>query len=296
MTGQERSTLSPPVERSRWGVVALVLVALLAVAAGRWWWQQHHVAEPAPTATAVPSAALPPAAPAPEPATGPLNPVDALAAPDAALPVLADADAYVTKALAGLLDARQVANFLQLDGLVRRVVATVDNLPRDQAPARIWPLQPTPGRFAVQGTGAASSIALGNAERYSALVQWVEGVDLQRAAALYARLYPLFQQAYEELGYPGRYFNDRLVAVIEHLLQTPEPDGPVRVQLTEVKGEVSSARPWVRYEFADPQLQRLSSGQKIMVRVGLVNERRLKTKLRELRTLVATGEIAKAKP
>ncbi len=144
----------------------------------------------------------------------------------------------------------------------------------------IWPVQPAPGRFTVQGEAQSQQIAPDNAARYSAVVQWVESVDLQRAVALYARLYPLFQQAYEELGYPGRYFNDRVVAVIDHLLAAPEPAAPVRVQLTEVKGEWSSARPWVRYEFADPQLQALSSGQKIMVRVGLENERRLKVRLK----------------
>jgi len=68
------------------------------------------------------------------------------------------------------------------------------------------------------------------------------------------------------------------------------------VKLTEVKGDVPSTRPWVRYEFADPQLQSLSSGQKIMVRVGLENERRLKVRLKALRALVATGAAAKAKP
>jgi hypothetical protein len=43
----------------------------------------------------------------------------------------------------------------------------------------------------------------------------------------------------------------------------------------------------VRYEFADPALESLSSGQKIMLRVGPVNERRLKEKLAEIR-----GELA----
>jgi hypothetical protein len=224
------------------------------------------------------------------------NLIDALASPDAALPALAAADNYVAQAITELLGQRQVASFLQIDGLVRRVVATVDNLARAQAPVGIWPVQPAPGRFTVQGEGEGQQIAPDNAARYSAVVQWVESVDLQRAVALYARLYPLFQQAYEELGYPGRYFNDRVVAVIDHLLAAPEPASPVRVQLTEVKGEWSSARPWVRYEFADPQLQALSSGQKIMVRVGLVNERRLKARLKALRALVATGAVAKAKP
>lgn len=294
MPGQERSTLIPPTERSRWPLIGLVLALLLAAGAGWWWWQRQAAAPVAPS-IAMPETTAP-ALPAVEPASGPQNPIDALAEPDAALPALAGADDYVAKALAELLGQRQMTGFLQIDGLVRRVVATVDNLAREQAPVGMWPVQPTPERFTVQGEGAAQSIALDNAARYSTLVQWVEGVDLQRAVALYARLYPLFQQAYEELGYPGRYFNDRLVAVIDHLLQAPDPAEPVRVHLTEVKGEWSSARPWVRYEFVDPQLQALSSGQKIMVRVGLVNERRLKARLKALRALVATGAVAKAKP
>ncbi len=300
MQEPERSTLNPPQESSRWGLVVLVLV-VLAGAGGAWWWQQAQApvvtpAAPPAVTSAPPVAAAPPALPASEPASGPQNPVETLAPPEAALPALAGSDDHVARALGELLGARDMAAFLQMDGLVRRVVATVDNLGREHAPARLWPVNPTPERFAVVGSGPVQTIGLDNAARYGALVRWIESVNMERAVALYARLYPLFQQAYEELGYPGRYFNDRLVAVIDHLLQAPEPASPVAVKLTEVKGDVPSTRPWVRYEFADPQLQSLSSGQKIMVRVGLENERRLKARLKALRTLVATGAVAKAKP
>jgi len=37
----------------------------------------------------------------------------------------------------------------------------------------------------------------------------------------------------------------------------------------------------------------LSAGQKMLVRMGPVNERRMKAKLKELRALVATGAVAK---
>lgn len=303
MTAPDRSSLNPPQESSRSGWWIAIVLALLVAAGGWWWWQQKQAAPVAPVAVAVPASSAPTmappaplAVPAPEePASGPQNPIDALALPDQALPSLTGGDDYVASALEALLGNGKAASLLQMDGFVRRVVATVDNLARGQAPARMWPVQPTPERFTVSGTGNAETIALDNAARYSGFVQVVESVDVQRAAALYARLYPLFQQAYEELGYPGRYFNDRLVAVIDHLLLAPEPQGPVRVTLTEVKGDVTSMRPWVRYEFTDPELQSLSSGQKIMVRVGLVNERRLKQRLRALRAAVATGAVAKAK-
>lgn len=276
-------------------VTAITVVVLIAIAAAGWWyWSQRDVAAPVPppaaSAPAVPDA--PPPAP-PVAALGPQNPVDALAEPDAVLPALGDSDTQAKKALTDLLGAQRVTTLLNIDGFVRRVVATIDNLPRAQAPSRMWPMVPAPERFTVDAGAARTTIGQTNSTRYAAFTQMVEAVDAERAASLYARFYPLFQQAYEELGYPGRYFNDRLVAVIDHLLDTPEPTGPVQVQLTEVRGEFTAERPWTRYEYVDPALESMSSGQKLMVRVGLANERRLKAKLRAFRAQVATGAVAK---
>jgi hypothetical protein len=75
--------------------------------------------------------------------------------------------------------------------------------------------------------------------------------------------------------------------VIDLLLATPEPEGPVAVELTEVKGPDAPTRPWLLYEFTDPSLRHLSSGQKILLRVGVAHERRLKAKLVELRGHIA---------
>ena len=61
----------------------------------------------------------------------------------------------------------------------------------------------------------------------------------------------------------------------------------------EIKGDMPSERPWVHYEFVDPALESLSAGQKMMIRTGLVNERRLKTRLREFRGQIAGGALAK---
>ncbi|CAN7384022.1 DUF3014 domain-containing protein [Acidovorax sp. LjRoot66] len=280
-------------------IAALSVVAVLGAGYAWWRWQANSgtPAEP-PASTAPPEAAASaPVAAASEP-TGPQNLIDPLAPADAAqLPELAESDAAVAQALTELLGQPSVGSFLQLDGFVRRAVATVDNLPRAQAPSRMWPVQLAPRRFSVEGvpgTHGQLAIAGGNAGRYSAFVAFAEAIPVDQAVALYARLYPLFQQAYEELGYPGKYFNDRLVAVLDHLLKTPEPTGPLLVELTEVKGEVTSTRPWVRYEFVDPQLQGLSSGQKMLVRMGPDNEKRLKARLAEFRKRVATGVGPKA--
>ena len=279
----------PPRRSSGWIVVLVVL--LLAAAAGWWYWNQQRSLPHATVLTQPPVPDLPPEPPAPPPeppqATGPKNPI--ALPPDARQPS-PNANKEVESALDGLLGKRSVTSFLQVDAFAQRFVATVDNLPREEAPSKLWPLNPTPERFGVEGQGDAQSISQANAERYTPMVNFVESVNTDSAVSLYTKLYPVFQKAYEELGYPDRYFNDRLVEVIDHLLKAPEPSATVRMVITEVKGSVPSTAPWTRYEFADPALQSLSAGQKMMVRVGVPNERRLKAKLIELRQkLVASG-------
>ena len=296
MSEREPADFRPGRERSFGLVIVLVVVAIAAAWFGwRWWQARQPVPPPEPVAStpAAPPDAVAPPAPAAAAPSGPQYPVEPTTPSDPPLPPLADADARVAAALAELLGSKAVASFLQTDGFVRRVVATVDNLPRAQAPASRWPAQPAAQRFKVSGEGEARVIDPDNGARYTPFVLFAESVDTAQAAALYLKLYPLFQQAYEELGYPGRYFNDRLVAAIDHLLQAPEPAGPLRVKLTEVKGDIPSAQPWTRYEFADPQLEALSAGQKMLVRMGPVNQRRLKAKLTEFRALVARGAAAK---
>lgn len=270
--------------------IALLSTAIIAIAAigGFFWWQHQHTPETTP----------PQVAQAPEtPASAASQPQEAEAhypipetTPPQPLAALDKSDKQVTEALSALIGSKSVSAFLQTSGFIRRVVATVDNLGRSHAPPQMWPVNPTGGQFTTVGTPEHRSISADNALRYAPIVNLIEAVNMRHAAAVYVRFYPLFQQAYEELGYPKKYFNDRLVTVIDLLLAAPEPQGPVEVRLTEVKGPERQLRPWVHYEYTDPSLEDLESGQKIMIRLGLANERRVKVKLRELRAAVTNAK------
>lgn len=257
----------------------ILIAALVALAvAGYFGWRYFQPA-PAPVAPEP----TPPAIQHPVEA-----PVADTAGEPAPLPALAESDEHVSTLLSGLLGRKNVLTFLQLDGFVRRAVATVDNLARSQAPVMVWPVNPTPQRFTtLRGENGVETIHPDNSQRYAPLVQMIESVDTARAVNLYRGLYPLFQQAYEELGFPGRYFNDRLVEVLDHLIATPVPTGPLTVTLVEVKGSVPSTRPWVRYELADPALESQSAGRKMLLRTGPDHQRRLQAKLKDIRQRVA---------
>jgi hypothetical protein len=268
----------------------LLITFLVVLLAGGYFGWQYFQRVQAPTdavpvlAPSQPRAAPPPLAQAPAEPPAIEYPVEPPASDSAALPVLGDADALVSEGLAALLSRKNLLSFLQVDGFVRRAVATVDNLPRSHAPANRWPVVPTPQRFlTTQNSDGSAVIAPANAQRYQPLVQMIEAVDTAKAVALYRQLYPLFQSAYEELGFPDRYFNDRLVQVLNHLIATPLPTQPLAVTLVEVKGTVPSLRPWVRYEYADPALEARSAGQKMLMRTGPDNQMRLQAKLQDIR-------------
>jgi hypothetical protein len=256
-------------------IAGLVFVAIVAAAA---FWRMHEsepkipVTGPAPPALApapsAPASAVVAAAPVPPPA--PSEPIAAEGVP---------------AAIEGLVGKPALAAF-RLDDFAHRLVATVDNLARERASPGLWPVAPTAGRFSVRTSGGATVIDPDNGQRYAPFVQLAERVDLQQVVAVYHRMLPLLQPAYEALGYPGKSFDERLVAVIDHLLAAPEPAGPLKVHLPPFTGPVQPARPWLLYEFDDPTLEGLSAGQKLMVRIGPVDELRLKLRLRELRALL----------
>jgi hypothetical protein len=243
------------------------IVAAAAIGFGLWYWyvSQHRPAPPPPPAV---QATPPPVSAEPQIA----NPIPAENAGAAALPALNDSDPLVRDSITGVLGRTAFERFLVPQNIVRHIVATVDNLPRRKVAVELRPLKPTPGTTAIATQGDIVTLNDANFERYTPLVKVVQGTDVKALLLVYRRLYPLFQQSYEDLGYPGKYFNDRVVEVIDHLLQAPEVQAPIPV-----------VQPRVMYQYADADLEGRSAGQKLLIRMGPANARAIKAKLREIR-------------
>lgn len=233
-------------------------VVLIAIGAGAWYWQKHHAVEDQPVVE--------------EPVATDeyriLNPIE---------PTGEDAGALsAPELIAALVDAPRFEAMFVPDELVRHLVATVDNLPRQKVAAVLNPAKPPAGAFVAAGTDDHLVLGAANFERYGPWVELVDSLDPDATVALYRRLYPQFQSAYESLGNPDGYFNDRVIEVIDHLLATPEP--PETITLV---------RPNVLYEFAAPALESQSAGRKLFLRMGPGNAARVKMKLRDIRDRIA---------
>ena len=196
---------------------------------------------------------------------------------DAKLPTLANSDSLMRESLVELLGRKAFDDFIVPDRLIPRIVAMVDNLPRRSTPRRLMPLHPVSGPFIIAGrTGEQMTLDPTNYRRYTPYVRVLEAAPASTVVSLYVQTYPLFQRAYDELGYGSGYFNDRLIEAIDDLLAAPEISAPIELM-----------QPKVFYEFADPDLETRSAGQKMLIRMGAENARRVKAKLLEIRQALA---------
>lgn len=268
---------------SKW--VAGLLIVAIVVVAGIFVWREKQArdAVAAPPFAAASSTASEPSTPVHDPAL-PEHPIGPASGSTSALPALDQSDDEVLAGLLALTSDEALKSLLKADAIVSRMVSTIDALPKQTVGMNVIPLRTPTGRFQVVSDDGNFVASKKNADRYATYMYVADRVSPKAAAAWYKHNYPLFQQAYRDLG-TGGYFNDRLVEVIDHLLAAPEPKG--NQQLLPEK---------VGYVYANPALEQLSVGQKFMIRVGPENEAKLKAKLRALRAEVVTQKDEAAVP
>ena len=192
---------------------------------------------------------------------------------DIPLPELNESDVPLNEALAEFFPAGQLFELFSFKDVIRHFTVTIDNAMGAKLPRKYSFSNHPETRFVAQETSKGKYVmSEANFDRYSGFVHFIEDVEVNHVVYVYVKFYPLFQKAYEELGYPDRYFNDRLIEVVDHLLATPESPQ-----------EIVLVKPKVFFEFADPELERLSASQKMMLRIGPENAAKVKEKLAALR-------------
>lgn len=261
--------------------LGLAVLVVVAVIGGAWYFRDVLLPQPQQPAVDRPESAVVEAAvdDGPKYPVMPPDSTESVQRDLVPLPPLDDSDSYFLSALVDIFGAN-IETLLVKEALIDKFVATVDNLPRDHVAEKIRPAGRLPERFGVEEAGSDGRIFLSpdNYQRYDALVTKIASADIDAIVDAYRRFYPLFQRSYERLGYPSSYFNDRVVEVIDHLLATPpQRDEPIRL-----------VRPHVLYKFADPRLEALSSGQKLLLRMGPEHAATVRRFLQDLRSELAS--------
>jgi hypothetical protein len=274
---------------------ALTILILLLIAAGAagalWYYRATFMPVSDETVVQQPVASEAPEQTGPRYPLTPPDQTESIDEDPEPLPALADSDDYFKLSI-GENFGSDALSMLVNSALIEKFVATVDNLPRRELAERIRPVHRTSGTLAVdplengeadngdEGNREEFYLSRANYSRYDLFVVVAADADPEVIAAVYRRFYPLFQETYVSLGYPEGYFNDRVVAAIDNLLQTPEPDEPILL-----------VRPHVLYKFADADLEARSSGQKLLLRMGSNHAATIKQALRRLRPLIAGSNL-----
>ncbi len=257
---------------------AVPVVVLILFFGGAAWWsltkppEVIHELPPPQVAPVQPATEQP--LPAPANTTVYSEPEIEPEVPPEPLPALAESDTDITQALADIAGSARLADYLVDDQLISRVVASIDSLTSRQVPVHINPVRPAGDKFIVDTEGDDLVLSPENFARYDGYVALLRDMDSDALVSTYRHYYPLFEQAWEENGGEGA-FNDRLVAVIDNLLAAPDPAGPVYL-----------VKPEAVYLFEDPQLEAMTAGQKVLVRMGSANAAVVREKLKEIRALL----------
>jgi hypothetical protein len=247
----------PRAGRGVW--IALVVLIVAAAIAAYIVYGRRPAPAPAQTAKAEPAAAAPA-----RPLGGDADKID--------VPPLRESDPLVRELVRKLTSNPTALAWLATDGLIRNFTVVVGNVGEGVTPTRhLGALRPA-APFKVIDRGGELVIDPRSYDRYNGVADAVASIDPQGAARLYATLKPRIEEAYGELGEKPASFDAALERAIVALLRVPVVDGPIRV---EPKGGTD-------YQYADPNLEKLTAAQKHLLRTGPRNVRAIHSALRQM--------------
>jgi hypothetical protein len=217
----------------------------------------------------------------PPPAAVELEPVPAKEKLQPTLPPveLDKSDDLVRQLARELSSHPKIDLWLRSRDLVRRFTAAVDNIANGLSPRPHVDFFVPEGGFKIIKRGDLDYADPDGYNRYDPVVDVFVSLDSKKSINLLRGLKPLFQEAYRDLGYPNRDFEETLVRAIDELLRTPV-----------VEGDILLEKAVVNYLMFDPVLEGLSDAQKHLLRMGPENVGAVQAKLREMATALGVPE------
>ena len=265
-------------------VKLLLAVAVLAALLLFWFWSGQEkpeeavvVATPEPVVkpVVVPAPDIPKRPePVPVPETAPVSAtvVDDVEPVEPTLPSPEESDELLLKQLD---EAGADARLNSLVGSERPVevsAALLDGMSRGIILRKILPADAPKKPFGVTTEGDAIYMSEAGYERYDGYADSIAAIDTDTVVESFHSLRPVYERAYQQLGLDPDDFDNAIIRTLDVILATPEIDGSIALE-----------RKSVMYTYADPELEKLSSMQKQLLRMGPDNIRRIKAQAQALR-------------
>ncbi|ABV34941.1 conserved hypothetical protein [Shewanella sediminis HAW-EB3] len=192
------------------------------------------------------------------------------------LPTLEESDSFVHDKTVVMADGMAIEPMLVEKDLVRHFVVFVDNLAQGELARKVSPLKGPERVFTVSEITNKTYLNPDSYHRYDLYADFVANLNEVQLADTYKELTPLLSEAFEELGYGDMSFNERMLEAIDIMLAAPIIEQPIELDGVSVN-----------YQFVDPQLEALPNAQKLLVRMGPENSKKVKAALRRLKKHLA---------
>jgi hypothetical protein len=207
--------------------------------------------------------------------------------PPAPIVKMAESDAWIRQNAKNLSPHPRFLDWLKVGNFIRIITVVVDNIAEGKSPrSHLGFLAPAKG-FEVMEKGKKLYLDPSGYKRYNPIGDVFSSLDTQKVVQTYKVLKPLFQQAYRELGYPKKDFQDTLMRAIIVLLLTPAVQGDIPLE-EEERG--------INYRFADQELEGLMDAQKHLIRMGPDNSRKIQSKLFQIAVALGAPQDKLPKP
>ena len=231
--------------------------------------------EPAPAVTAPPPE--PPPAPvvaeieepAPEPPPLPPEPVEE------PLPRLEESDDAVRDAVGDIPLGTAGQQYLIPGNIIERSASLIYLMAQGDVPYKLLPVSRPKAAFPISDDGTQVVADPAGFERYDALTQWLQSLDLESLLSALEWFIPLFREAWSYYGEDPAAFDMAVVMTLDLVIATPELD------LSEAR-LIRKEAVWI---FEDPAIEGLAPIQKQVLRMGPENAEVVKAKAAEARGL-----------
>jgi hypothetical protein len=272
--------------RRKWVLwVGVVVLACVAIGLGLYYYFFYLRAPKPPAPVQKPAVKIARPLPPPQPPPQKAVPEEEKKIPPVTLPKLGQSDEGIREKAKGLSSNPRLANWLKINNIIRRITAAVDNVADGRSPrASLKFLGPKKG-FSVQKKGGKFYINPKSYTRYNLAADVFQSLNAEGIVRVFREFKPLFQDAYRELGYKDRDFQNTLVRAIQELLRVPVVEGDVLLEEKEEKVVFILAA-----TMADEKLEDLSDAQKHLLRMGPKNTAKIQGKLREIAQALGVPE------
>ncbi|MEH6570671.1 MAG: DUF3014 domain-containing protein, partial [Halioglobus sp.] len=150
--------------------------------------------------------------------------------------------------------------------------ALIDGLGRGMLLRKILPADPPKTPFGTTVEGGVTYMSAASYRRYDLYADAIAALDVAVLAEAFHRLRSGYEMAFERLGLDSQDFDNAILRSLDVVLSTPEITEPIALE-----------RKSVMYLYVDPELEKLPSAQKQLLRTGPENIRRIKQVAQSLR-------------